>query len=50
LADVIALGGGVPLTIGNDTIGAVGSAGAGGQPEDDACAKAGVAAVAAELK
>lgn len=50
LADVIALGGGVPLMIGEDAIGAVGSAGAAGQPEDDACAKAGVAAVAAELK
>ena len=50
LADVIALGGGVPLMVGDDAIGAVGSAGAGGQPEDDACAKAGVAAVAAQLK
>ncbi len=50
LADVIALGGGVPLMIGSDAIGAVGSAGAGGQPEDDACAQAGVAAVAAALK
>ena len=42
LADVIALGGGVPIKVGNEVIGGVGSAGSS-QPQDDACAKAGVA-------
>ncbi len=42
LADVIALGGGVPIKVGDDVIGGVGSAGSS-QPQDDACAKAGVA-------
>jgi uncharacterized protein GlcG (DUF336 family) len=49
LADVIALGGGVPITVGDDTIGGVGSAGST-QEQDDACAKAGVAAVANQLR
>jgi uncharacterized protein GlcG (DUF336 family) len=43
LHDVIALGGGVPIMLGNETIGGVGSAGSS-QPQDDACARAGVAA------
>jgi len=42
LADVIALGGGVPIKVGDDVIGGLGSAGSS-QPQDDACAKAGVA-------
>ena len=51
LADVIPLGGGVPIMIGNETIGAVGVSGsAGGQPGDEECAKAGIAAIAAQLK
>ena len=50
LADVIALGGGVPINIGDDTIGAVGVSGAPGQDKDEACAKAGVAKVADQLK
>jgi uncharacterized protein GlcG (DUF336 family) len=51
LADVIPLGGGVPIMIGDQPIGAVGVSGAvGGQPADDACARAGVAAIAAQLK
>jgi uncharacterized protein GlcG (DUF336 family) len=49
LADVIPLGGGVPINVGNDTIGAVGVSGSS-QTGDDACAKAGVAAVADQLK
>jgi uncharacterized protein GlcG (DUF336 family) len=49
LADVLALGGGVPVMIGNDAIGAVASSGA--SPErDDACARAGIAKVADALK
>jgi len=49
LAHVIALRGGVPIKIGDETIGAVGVSGStsGG---DEACALAGVAAVADQLK
>jgi uncharacterized protein GlcG (DUF336 family) len=51
LADVIPLGGGMPINIGEETIGAVGLSGAvGGQPKEEACAKAGIAKVADELK
>jgi uncharacterized protein GlcG (DUF336 family) len=49
LADILALSGGVPIQVGNDTIGAVGSAGSTLET-DDACAKAGIAAVAELLK
>jgi len=49
LADILALSGGVPVQIGNDTIGAVGSAGSTLEM-DDACAKAGVAKVKDLLK
>ena len=49
VADILALGGGVPIQVGTDTIGGVGSSGS--SPEmDDACAKAGVAKVAGMLK
>ena len=49
LADVIALGGGVPINVGNDTIGAVSVSGSS-QTGDEACAKAGVAKVADQLQ
>jgi uncharacterized protein GlcG (DUF336 family) len=49
LADILALSGGVPIQIGNDTIGAVGSAGSNLEM-DDACSRAGVAKVANLLK
>jgi len=49
VADILALGGGVPIQVGDDIIGGVGSSGSN-QENDDACAKAGVAAVAALLK
>jgi uncharacterized protein GlcG (DUF336 family) len=49
IADILALGGGVPIKVGNDTIGGVGSAGSSLE-QDDACAKAGVAKVADFLK
>ena len=49
LADILALSGGVPVQVGNDTIGAVGSAGST-LDIDDACSKAGVATVADLLK
>ena len=49
IADILALGGGVPIQVGNETIGGVGSSGSS-QEMDDTCAKAGVAKVADLLK
>jgi uncharacterized protein GlcG (DUF336 family) len=49
VTNVLALSGGVPIQVGNDTIGAVGSAGSNLE-QDDACAKAGIAKVADLLK
>jgi len=49
LPDILALGGGVPIQVGDDVIGGVASSGAN-QENDDACAKAGVAKVADLLK
>ncbi len=49
VADILALGGGVPIQVGNEIIGGVGSAGSN-QEQDDACAKAGIAKVAELLK
>jgi uncharacterized protein GlcG (DUF336 family) len=49
VADILALGGGVPIMVGNEIIGGVGSSGSS-QEQDDACAKAGVAKVADLLK
>jgi uncharacterized protein GlcG (DUF336 family) len=49
VADILALGGGIPIRVGSDTIGGVGSSGSS-QDQDDACAKAGVAKAADLLK
>lgn len=49
LADILALSGGAPIKIGDETIGGVGSAGSNLEA-DDACAKAGIAKVADLLK
>jgi uncharacterized protein GlcG (DUF336 family) len=49
VADILALGGGVPIQIGEEVIGGVGSSGAS-QVQDDACARAGVTKVAGLLK
>ena len=49
VADILALGGGVPIQVGNEVIGGVGSSGSS-QEQDDACAKAGVARVVDRLK
>lgn len=49
VADILALGGGVPIQVGNEIIGGVGSSGSS-QEQDDACARAGVAKVANLLK
>jgi uncharacterized protein GlcG (DUF336 family) len=51
LAEVIPLQGGVPIKVGEDTIGGVGLSGAPhGGPQEEACGKAGVAKVADQLK
>jgi uncharacterized protein GlcG (DUF336 family) len=47
--DILALGGGVPILVGKEIIGGVGSSGSS-QEQDDACAKAGIAKVADLLK
>jgi uncharacterized protein GlcG (DUF336 family) len=49
LGDVIALRGGVPIKVGNDTIGAVGVSGSSSEG-DEKCALAGLAKVADQLK
>jgi len=49
VADILALSGGVPVMVGNEVIGGVGSSGSS-LDQDDACAKAGLAKVADLLK
>ena len=49
-AGTIALGGGVPIKAGNEVVGAIGVSGSPGADKDEACANAGVAAVADKLK
>lgn len=49
ISDMLALSGGVPIKVGEETIGAVGSSGSNLE-SDDACAKAGIAKVADLLK
>ena len=49
VAEILALGGGVPIQAGSEIIGGVGSSGSS-QEMDDACARAGVAKVAHLLK
>ena len=49
VADILALGGGVPIAVGTEIIGGVGSSGSS-QEMDDACARAGVAKVADLLR
>ena len=50
IPDVVAVGGGVPIKIGNVTIGGVGVSGAPGGEKDEVCANAGIARVADQLK
>lgn len=51
LAEVIPLQGGVPIKVGDDTIGGVGLSGAPmGGAQEEACAKAGIAKVADQLR
>jgi uncharacterized protein GlcG (DUF336 family) len=49
IPNVVAVGGGVPIKVGNEVIGAVGVSGAPGGEKDEACANAGIAKVAASL-
>jgi uncharacterized protein GlcG (DUF336 family) len=49
IVDILALGGGLPIRVGSETIGGVGSSGSS-QEMDEACAKAGLTAVADLLK
>ena len=46
----IALGGGMPIRAGDQVVGSIGVSGAPGQDKDEACANAGIAAIAARLK
>ena len=51
LSNVLPLAGGAPINSGDETVGAVGVSGAmGGQPADDACARAAAASISAELE
>ena len=50
IPDVVAIGGGVPIKIGDEIIGAVGVSGAPGGEKDEVCAKAGIAKVADSLR
>ncbi len=49
MARVVPLSGGVPIKVGNETIGAVGVSGSATEP-DEACSMAGLAGVADQLK
>jgi uncharacterized protein GlcG (DUF336 family) len=46
----VAVGGGVPIKVGNEVIGAAGASGAPGGEKDEACILAGIAKVEAALK
>ena len=50
LPDVLLLGGGLPIKIGDEVVGAIGAAGAPGADKDEACAKAGIDKIADRLK
>ena len=50
LPNVVAVGGGVLIEAGGSTVGAIGVSGAPSGEEDDKCAKAGVAAIRADIE
>jgi uncharacterized protein GlcG (DUF336 family) len=50
LTNITPAQGALPIKVGNDTIGSVGVSGAPGGDKDEACAKAGIDKVAADLK
>jgi uncharacterized protein GlcG (DUF336 family) len=49
-AGTIALGGGLPIKVGNEVIGAIGTSGAPGGEKDEACSNAGIQKLADKLK
>jgi uncharacterized protein GlcG (DUF336 family) len=50
LTNFVAAQGALPIMVGNDVIGAIGISGAPGGDKDEACAKAGIDKVAADLR
>jgi uncharacterized protein GlcG (DUF336 family) len=50
LTNIVPAQGALPIKVGEDTIGAIGISGAPGGDKDEACAKAGIEKVAADLK
>jgi uncharacterized protein GlcG (DUF336 family) len=50
LTNFVAAQGALPIMVGNDVIGAIGISGAPGGDKDEACAKAGIDKVAAQLR
>jgi uncharacterized protein GlcG (DUF336 family) len=50
IPNTVAVGGGVPIKVGNEVIGAAGASGAPGGEKDEACVLAGIAKVEAALK
>jgi uncharacterized protein GlcG (DUF336 family) len=50
LTNITPAQGALPIMVGNDTVGAIGISGAPGGDKDEACAKAGIDKVAAQLK
>ena len=50
LPHVLLLGGGLPIKVGDEVVGAIGAAGAPGADKDEACAKAGFDKIADRLK
>jgi uncharacterized protein GlcG (DUF336 family) len=50
IPNVVAVGGGVPIKVGSEVIGAVGVSGAPGGEKDEVCATAGIAKVAGSLQ
>jgi len=50
LASIVAVGGGKPIEAGGALLGAIGVSGAPGGANDDACASAGIAAIAEDLE
>jgi len=50
LTNIVPTQGALPIKVGNETVGAVGVSGAPGGDKDEACAKAGIDKVAADLK
>lgn len=50
IADILILGGGIPIRAGQEVIGAIGVGGAPGGDRDDACAQAGIDKIANRLR